>query len=768
MRFDCLIIGHNDSNIRDLYIQLRLMGINHADFRDLDINVMNYNDDVFTVMDAINYFRNDRGQSDYIPFYNGDLLWNTILYLGSYLHNHGLSFDYINLFQQEKDKLKEKLISNSYEAVAITTTLYTMVEPVIEVFNYVKKYNNSAKIIVGGPFINKQLEVMNDEERQLLYELVGADVFVNSREGETALVEVINAIKSKQVLSSINNIIYKSGSEYISNITTLENNDLKENPIIFSLFDPAGFRQSINIRISKGCPYNCSFCGFPRRSNSYKYLDVDSIIRDLDQIDAIGIRNLFFMDDSVNIPKAHFKELLKQMAAKNYRFHWNCFFRCDQCDEEMIELMAKANCEGVFLGLESSDVTVLENMNKTSRKEHFQKTIPIFKQKGMTVFISIFTGFPGETFETFRKTVEYVDQLKGDFYRPQLWYCDPVTPIYEKRDEFGLVGSNFSWKHNTLNVAEACDLNEWALFYLQEPVWTPDPGFNFISIYYMKLRGYGIEQTKKLLDCFNNVVKLKLMRIKDPSLKQKAISNLKLAVNRETGGLDNSFLDNFSGLSYQNTERYIMQEFGLEKICYSSLSPRGTAYKEVSKTLSQEALQGEEAYSRLLSCAVYVLSAIADAPGLNVIYHNEYGFLPFRIDNNQAKNDCERLLKEKVESGRTYGTYGLHIYTHNKQYINNKLNCDLLVSDIDWEDFYEKETYSFDLALLFKAPEGKNSPQITARYLESKINPQFVEGFLDAVGEMIYGNTGVDLELLRKEKQSKNTLILNSGKGFNF
>ena len=733
MRYDCLLIGHNERKVTSLYNQLEAMGCSHADFRDLDLNVINHNDGVLTVMDAINYFRYDKDDKNFDSFNNGDLLWNVIVYLGTYLNKHGLSFDHISLFQKEKGKLRDKLYKNEYKAIAITTTVYTMVEPVIEIIEFIKYITDKSIIIVGGPLINKQTSGMRDEDKQLFYKVIGADIYIDDREGENTLATVVSALKSGGTMSMISNVVYLSEGKYIINPVSAEYNELDENSTDYSLFDPKEYRGSMNIRISKGCPYNCSFCGFPKRSNKYKYLSVDAITNNLNQVNELNISNVFFMDDSVNVPKHHFKALMREMSQRKYNFTWNCFFRCDQCDNEMIELMKEANCEGVFLGLESADDTILKAMNKSSKRDHFEQMTPIFQKNNITVFISIITGFPGETFETFRKTIQFIEYLKVDFYRPQLWYCDPVTPIWEKRNEFGLIGSNFSWKHNTMSVSEACDLNEWAFFYLNEPVWTPDPGFNFISIYYMKKRGYTVPEIKDLLKSFNAIIKLKLIGSKNQLLMNTAKQNLIHAINRETDMINQSFVDSFSGMSYQNTEKYIKNEFNLSEIHYSSLSVNEDLYDSVIRHVLFEESTADDIYTRVYSKAITIMNTVLEKDFLNVICHNDKGFIPLRINCNL---NIKKQLIQKMSDASIHGTFGLHIFSHNKQYASKQLSCDLLLSDIDLTNEFNEGIYRFGLSIIC----DRSQQHIRIRYLVNSISSVFAAQLLDSLVDITFND----------------------------
>ncbi|UCH96108.1 MAG: radical SAM protein, partial [Candidatus Aminicenantes bacterium] len=424
-KYDCLIIGHNDMNFPDYVQMLKSMGTDHANYRDLNLNFIEYQGKPFRALDILThfYFQDKNGINR--PFHNFDLLWMTITYLGTYLSRRGFTFDYVNLFQLEKDRLKEKLEKQDFLTVVITTSIYNFDQPILEVISFIKRYNDTAKIIVGGPYISKRYEWMEPAELKSLFKYIGADFYVCNREGEQALMNILKALKSQRDFDNITNIAYKKGKDYVITPATVEINPLEDNMIDYSLFPGEDLGEFVNLRISKGCPYTCSFCGFPLRARKYKYLSVDHIEKELDAIrDISTVKSIFFIDDTLNVPKKRFKDMLRMMIRKKYDFKWHCFFRCDQWDEETIELMKESRCEGVFLGLESVNDTLLKNMNKNVGKEVYRKTIPLFKKAGMIVFISTFVGFPGETAETFQETMDFLEETQPDFYRPQLWYCE--------------------------------------------------------------------------------------------------------------------------------------------------------------------------------------------------------------------------------------------------------------------------------------------------------------------------------------------------------
>src|SRR5215207_1887588 len=99
---DCLIIGFNDSNFDEYVGMVGGMGTDSGAYRDLNLAFINYRNKPYRSMDLLNHFYYENREGTGKPFHNADFIWPVVLYLGSFLHRQGLSFDYVNLFHLEK------------------------------------------------------------------------------------------------------------------------------------------------------------------------------------------------------------------------------------------------------------------------------------------------------------------------------------------------------------------------------------------------------------------------------------------------------------------------------------------------------------------------------------------------------------------------------------------------------------------------------------------------------------------------------------------
>jgi len=515
---DCFFIGHNEMNFGEFEKTVRKMGTHSGAYRDLNLNFINYNKKPYSLADFYNLLISDSedeiSKNSNRYFNLGETFNAAITYLGTYVNRRGFTFDFVNSFQEHKDELEKKLTGQRIRAVAIITTLYVTAIPIIEIINFVKKHNSHARIIVGGPFVSTQCRTLDAIELEYLFESIGADFYVNSSQGETALVNLLHAIKNHLPVDRINNIYYRdrTANGFAFTGASREDNKLSENPVNWALFS-ARAGQYVNVRTAVSCPFSCAFCGFPEHAGKYQTTTVEEIEKELNRLSEINsVEDIHFIDDTFNVPVKRFKEILRMMVKNGYnsRFRWHSHFRCQFSDREMVALMKESGCEGVFLGLESGNPQILKNMNKKADKEKYLEGIALLKEYGITTFASFIIGFPGETGETVKETRQLIETCGVDFYRAQLWYCETVTPIWREREKYGIEGRNFEWRHSTMDSKTAADLIDDMFLSIDQSTWVPQYNFDFDNLFHLANRGMTIEQIKAFLTGFNQGVREKL------------------------------------------------------------------------------------------------------------------------------------------------------------------------------------------------------------------------------------------------------------------
>lgn len=537
---DCLFIGHNEMEFEEYERSIGKMGRNSGAYRDLNLNFVNYKNKPRPVSEIFNLFY--RGGSDnnsrVSPLRMGETFSAAISYLGSYLHRRGFTFDFVNAFQYEKEALVEKLTRNNVLSVAVITTYYVFALPILEIVEFVRKYNPDVKIILGGPFIFSQYRTQAPSVYECLFESIDADFYVISHQGEATLVKLLGALKNRLPYDQIENIYFKAGKGYRSTPMIRENNQLSEERVDWSLFrDSVG--EYVDIRTVISCPFSCAFCGSPAHSGEYQTLSARAIEDELSQVARIeSLKGLSFIDDTFNVPAKRFKEILRMMKRNRYNLDWISNLRCQFADREMAELMKECGCRGVFLGIESGNDQVLKNMNKAASVEKYLNGVSLLKEYGIVTFGSFVIGFPGETHDTVRDTIRFIEESGLDFFRPHLFYFEPITPIWKDRAAYDLKGESFEWSHRTMDSRTAADLIDRMFLSVENAVWVPQYNFDFDHLWRLRHRGMSPGQIKAFLKAFNSGIKEKLVNPSLEEISPPVIEEIKKACegDREPGG----------------------------------------------------------------------------------------------------------------------------------------------------------------------------------------------------------------------------------------
>jgi len=505
---DCLLIGHNEIPIEPYRAQLAGYGCDSEMYRELNLNFITLDHKAYTFQDLFNI---RYANSAVPPFTMTETFGNAIAYLGNYLNKHGLTFDYVNAFRQEKGSLIRKLKTNKYRLIAVTTTLYVSPEPVIGVVDFIRSVDPSTLIVVGGPFIYHQVESLSATACECLFrDLIHADLYIRSHQGEATLVELIQAMKSGIAFNNVPNLYYRTSGGLKFSFEKPEDNRLEENLIDWKLFAGSGSRH-LHVRTSVSCPFHCSFCACPDHQGRYQKVSPEAFLPELKSIQQLsGIESVYFIDDTLNFPVPKFKAFLNLLIREQFNIKWHSYFRCQFADDEMVAMMKEAGCTGVYLGIESGNDAILQNMNKHATVDQFRKGISLLNHYKILTHGSFIVGFPGETEATLADTREFIVDSGLDFYRAQLWFYDPMTPIARRKTEFGLTGSNFKWSHHTMNSQQACDHLERLFSEIDYPLSIPTYNFDFHSMLHLNYKGIEWKELQLLLHRFNKVIKTQL------------------------------------------------------------------------------------------------------------------------------------------------------------------------------------------------------------------------------------------------------------------
>lgn len=378
-----------------------------------------------------------------------------VLHLSSILEKAGFSYDVVNCSLKHHEKLIGLLKSTNYKVIGISTTFTEEKTYIRYLMDLIKKQAPTVKIILGGMFIVKLFKLQKKEALQKELFLLNADYFVFNEIGEQALIDILNYERcSNPAIETVFNVAYKTERGFT--INPYQAKDIDTSVSNWTL--PKNTTYAF-LRTSISCLFKCKFCDFPAIADKYKSKSMEFIRQELKNIEKAGIKYIRFLDDTFNIPKQHFHNILNELA--NYHFEWVSYIRCQYLNDETARLMKKSGCIGVFLGLESGNNTVLKNMDKRATVEEYLQGISFLRKYEIPTYGAFIVGFPGETNESIDDTVRFIKQAKLDYYRLFTWCYAELAPIALDKEKFSIEvdtkGQTFSadWKHATMTSSEA-------------------------------------------------------------------------------------------------------------------------------------------------------------------------------------------------------------------------------------------------------------------------------------------------------------------------
>jgi p-methyltransferase len=532
-RLSCLVIGYNESPFLEYETRLRGYGDDSEAYRDLKFSMAQIGQEKMNFVGLMNrVYGMARGiapGSEKETFLSGAIPNLAAVYLVNFLRRQGLSSDYINLFQNEKDKIRA-LADNPPYCVALTTTFYVLNFPVIEMVEFLRETLPETKIVVGGPLVSNHLRNYSGRQLEVALEDLGVDIFVIESQGEETLCSIARCLEEGGDLRKVPNIAYFDHGSLQYSDPVPEVNSLDANYINWHDFRNYDLGPTLQTRTARSCAFNCAFCNYPTRAGKLTLASIDTIEKELESMRSIGgVKNVVFIDDTFNVPLPRFKDFCRLLIRKKYDFNWFSYFRCSNADDEAFDLMAESGCKGVFLGIESGSPTILQNMSKHATVSKYEVGIERLHERGILSFGSFIVGFPGETAATVRETADFIRQTKPSYYRAQMWYNEPGTPIQARREEFDISGEGFVWEHRTMDSLGAMDLIDRLFLEIDESRWLPQWSFDFWFIPYMLGKGLTLDQFGEFMDGANQLLRLNVASVPEQQripVQQSTLSRL--------------------------------------------------------------------------------------------------------------------------------------------------------------------------------------------------------------------------------------------------
>ncbi|MBF0419911.1 MAG: radical SAM protein [Magnetococcales bacterium] len=472
-------------------------------------------------LDYINYHRTGRFYSDvgYIDRRQMLNIWNLPsmggMHLANYLTQFGFSVKIINNFDSEFD-IFTKLYQNSSRPplVGISTTFYLSWAIVGGIVKRLRDIDNDMKVALGGAFVNSEFVSKGASVFEGKMKKYKMNYVLYAFNSEMDLRNLMLYLEGKCDYQKIRNFCaldsaIEGGSYFVSssqwNSPLLE---LKDVPAQWHSLDIPFVNSTVQIRTASGCPFKCSFCSYPTTAGGWFTVDEQVVERHLESVLSIpGVNKIIFIDDTFNVPSRRFVKLLKLFS--KFNFEWFSFLRVQYVNEEMVKMMRDTGCRGVYLGIESANDTVLQNMNKKVTIKQFADGVNLLNKFNIDYLAAFVLGFPGESYQTIVDNIRFIRDNGVKYYSLKEFYYMDNTSIHEKRFKYGLSGIGKRWRHDTMSYEQASDLKLELFSAVNESIHV-DPDTSLWYMAYLYDQGFSFADIADMQKRINRDIKVQI------------------------------------------------------------------------------------------------------------------------------------------------------------------------------------------------------------------------------------------------------------------
>lgn len=268
--------------------------------------------------------------------------------------------------------------------------------------------------------------------------------FVILGEGEITLKELVNKLdKNENDFECIDGLAFRKDGKTIKTSPRQILKELDTLPMpAWDLININDYKDiwlthnkyfSLNIATTRGCPFKCNWCAKPIYGNRYNVRSPQNVIDEIIFLQkSFGVDHFWMCDDIFGLKPGWVQEFRDLVNINGLKFKYKIQSRVDLLlKEDTISALAQSGAETVWVGAESGSQKILDSMDKGTTIEEINTATKLLKKNHIRVAFFLQFGYPGETKEDIKKTIEMVLNLMPDEIGISVSYPLPGTKFFE-------------------------------------------------------------------------------------------------------------------------------------------------------------------------------------------------------------------------------------------------------------------------------------------------------------------------------------------------
>jgi radical SAM superfamily enzyme YgiQ (UPF0313 family) len=229
------------------------------------------------------------------------------------------------------------------------------------------------------------------------------------REGEYTFLNLVKCIEKGDYenIENIKGICFRKSGKIIKT----ENAEFIQN--IDDVPNPAKYFKYQHVISSRGCPWNCTFCGSPRFwKRRVRFHSPEYFVEQLELLYKKGINFFYVSDDTFTLKEDRVIEICKKILERKLDITWFAISRVNCVGEDMLYWMRKAGCIQISYGVESGSEKIRNCLNKNIKTHDIKKAFDLTTKYGILARAYFIYGSPGESRATIQKTIDLMHEIR--------------------------------------------------------------------------------------------------------------------------------------------------------------------------------------------------------------------------------------------------------------------------------------------------------------------------------------------------------------------
>jgi radical SAM superfamily enzyme YgiQ (UPF0313 family) len=379
------------------------------------------------------------------------------------------------LYDMTADQVRQRMVEFKPDLVCISC-MSVEANEMRELAAVSKRLFPEAPVWIGGPhasvFYDWELETDNVDA-------------VCIGEGELTFIEMIQAWLDDKPLDGVPGLALMRDGEVKTTAPRDPVGDLDSIPLpAWDMVDLDLYGRQISMNglvhsapwamlfTTRACPYQCVYCHgiFGKK---VRKRGVDHVMSELELlVNRHGVKEIHIVDDIFNLDLPRAKEICDEIVRRGLKIKiaFPNGLRGDRMDRELIRKLKAAGCYCITYAIETASPRMQKKINKNLDLEKLKQVLSWTDEEGIICQAFCMLGFPGETVEEMKMTIDYTLQsplLRAWFFTVVVY---PRMRLYdmakEEYPDFELEGTDFF------------DLRYWS----EEPFYTRATGEDVYKI----------------------------------------------------------------------------------------------------------------------------------------------------------------------------------------------------------------------------------------------------------------------------------------------